>query len=178
MRDYELLYIVSGSAPEPDATKVADEVGALIGKQGGTLAGEDEFQGRRKLAYPIGKDGHGWYVVTRFAIDPAKVTEVQRALNLKGSIVRSLIVAASEVPTAEEKAKLEAAGERKSEKDEDKKPVAKAAVPETVAKAAPAKTEPAEAEAEAKPKKQETAAEKKERQSQLEAALSEKLSEE
>lgn len=103
MKDYELLSIVSGGLAEAEATKVSDDVGNALAKLGGK-AEEDTVWGRRRLAYEIGKDDHGWYVITRFSMDPAKVDEFQKALNLNAKVIRTVLVNASEVPTPEEAA--------------------------------------------------------------------------
>lgn len=180
MRDYELLYIVAGDKTEAEATAVTDEVNAFLAKQGGKASDED-VQGRKRLAYEIDKQDHGWYIVTRFAIEPAKVGNLQTNLNLNSHVTRAMIVSADELPSDEDKAKVAEASERRDEEREKPraaaaKPIAK---PETVA-TKPAKIEKTEEAAEkpAKPKKPETAAEKKERQAKLDEKLGEILKDE
>lgn len=179
MKDYELLYIVSGGLSEAEATKVTDDVGNALAKLGGKAQdSEVGFWGRRRLAYEIGQDDHGWYVVTRFSVDPAKLDEFQKTLNLNGKIIRTVLVNAAEVPTAEEAAKAEQAAEQaESDKQEDApakaKPVAEETVPEemkkTVKQASPKpKSEEAPTEG-AKP------ADDKERQAKLDEKLGEIL---
>lgn len=192
MKDYELLYIVSGGLTEAEATKATDEVGSALMKLGGQAA-DDNVWGRRSLAYPIGKDDHGWYVVTRFAMDPAKVDEFSQALNLNRKVIRTVLVKASEVPTPEEAKKAQAATEEAEQAEAEERAAAKQApgvsakaartpqteIPETVRKIAPkagavAEVEPAAAEksaAAATAKPADTAA----RQKQLDEKLGEIL---
>ena len=126
MKDYELLYIVSGGLTEADATKVTDEVGSALMKLGGKAA-DDNVWGRRSLAYPIGKDDHGWYVVTRFAMDPAKVDEFGKSLNLNRQIIRTVLVKGDEVPTPEEVKKAQAATEEAEKAEAEERAAAKKA---------------------------------------------------
>lgn len=173
MRDYELLYITSGDKSEDDAAKVTDAVNASLLKAGGKVEDEN-FWGRRKLAYPISKQDHGWYIVTKFSLASDKLAELGKELNLNQSVIRSLILAASEVPTAEEASRIEEAV-KAEETEETKKGAKPVPTPETVKKT-PAKTP--KKVADKKPAKKETATEKKERQAKLEEKLSEILKDE
>lgn len=157
MKDYELLYIVSGGLTEAEATKVIDEVGSALMKLGGKAADENAW-GRRSLAYPIGKDDHGWYVVTRFAMDPAKVNEFGQALNLNRKVIRTVLVNADQVPSPEEVKKAQEATEEAEKAEAEERAAAKKGpgvsakaprteIPETVKKVAP---KPAAAPAPAK----------------------------
>lgn len=147
MKDYELLYIVSGGLTEADATKVTDEVGSALIKLGGKAADENAW-GRRDLAYPIGKDSHGWYVVTRFSMDPAQVDEFSKALNLNRQVIRTVLLNASEVPSPEEVKKAQEATEEAEKAEAEERAAAKKTpgvsaraprteIPETVRKVAP-----------------------------------------
>ncbi len=46
MKDYELLYIVSGGLTEAEATKVTDEVGGALMKLGGQAADDNVWRSR------------------------------------------------------------------------------------------------------------------------------------
>jgi small subunit ribosomal protein S6 len=187
MKDYELLHIVSGGLTEAEATKVTDEVGDALMKLGGKAADENVW-GRRKLAYPIEKDDHGWYVITRFAMDPAKVDEFSKALNLNRKVIRTVLVKASEVPTPEEAKKAQEATEEAERTEAKERGAAKKApgvstkaprteIPETVKKVAPkpvaaAERQPAETD---KPSAAAKPADTAERQQQLDEKLGEIL---
>lgn len=161
MQDYELLYVVQGDESEEDSTKVVDSVNALLMKLGGKVEKEDTW-GRRKLAYEITKQDYGWYVITRFSMDPAKMLDFEKQLRLTNKIIRTVLVRTDELPSDEEIARAE---EAKLAVPKDRK--------ERVS--APPKPVAAKPEADGKPKKEETAAEKKERQSKLNESLGEIL---
>jgi small subunit ribosomal protein S6 len=159
MQDYELLYVVSGEETEEASTKVTDEVNAALLKMGGKVTNEDTW-GRRRLAYEIDKQDHGWYTVTRFSLDGDKTAEFTNQLRLNGKIVRTVLLKAEELPTEEEIARAEEAAAARETRSKER-----------AVKPAPTPDEPKE------PKKAETAEEKKERQAKLEAQL-ERLKEE
>jgi len=176
MKDYELLYIVSGGLSEAEATKVSDEIGNALAKLGGKAEeSSDGFWGRRRLAYPIGKDDQGWYVVTRFSIDPAKLDDFQKVLNLNGKVIRTVLVNANEVPTAEEAAKAKEAAEESDSEKKEMPPKAQSAedeVPEEVKKTVKAAPKP---KVDAQPAKDPKPADDQERQAKLDEKLGEIL---
>lgn len=124
MQEYELLYIIAGSKSEAEVTKVTDEFGAALLKHGGKVpdeapaADDSSESGRRKLAYPIDGNDHGWYVITRFSIGPEKLAELHQTLTIHPDILRTVLLRASEVPSAEEKAKARQAAEAAAAEDE------------------------------------------------------------
>src|SRR5437016_1784044 len=108
MREYELLYIVAGDKSEDETAKVTDAVNKSLLDLGGKVADENVW-GRKRLAYPIAGQEFGWYVITRFTIDGAKVNQFDAALRLNNQVVRTVLVSADEIPSAEEAAKAEEA---------------------------------------------------------------------
>ncbi|MDZ4247685.1 MAG: 30S ribosomal protein S6, partial [Patescibacteria group bacterium] len=97
MKTYELLFIVDGGKTEAEATAVTDEAGAKLLALGGK-AKEQNALGRKRLAYPIAGQDHGWYVLLHLEIDPAKTNDLVRQLNVLSGVVRTVLVAAEEVP--------------------------------------------------------------------------------
>lgn len=182
MRTYELLYIVDGGKTEAEAAAVADEAGAKLLAIGGK-AKEQNSLGRKRLAYPIAGQDHGWYMLLHFEVDPAKTNELVKQLGVLNGIVRTVLVAAEEVPkageivqtpTAVEESKEAAKVTVPEELRKTAKPVAGAA--EAVSKAAPeaAEAAPSEDEAEEQPAKK-PVAKKKASGKDLDAALAEQL---
>lgn len=174
MRDYELLYILPGDKSESEASKLTGEIGAWLEKHGGTVvdtkAGSD-VAGRRRLAYPIDTQDHGWYVITRFSIDPAQLAEFRHGLDLNPNVLRTLLVAADELPTADDLAKLEEAArdrEKEAAKPAPKTPATPAV--KKLEKAAPKKAE--------QPAEPETAETKEQRKVSLDEKLGEILKDE
>jgi small subunit ribosomal protein S6 len=193
MREYELLYIVSGALSEVDATKAVDGISNTLTKLGGKAQEEKSksvrpgFWGRRKLAYPIAKQDHGWFVISRFELAPEKVSEFEHGLRLNDQVLRTVLVKATEVPTPEEAERMREAAEKEGEEAPRSrakpgaasgKPKVAVAPPETVAKTAKpaAKTPPAKAKP--KPAAKPTAAESADRQKKLDEKLGEILKDE
>jgi small subunit ribosomal protein S6 len=192
MRDYELLYIISGDESEEGTAAATDAVNAAVATAGGKVT-EENLWGRRRLAYPIQKQEHGWYVVTRFSLELEQLNPLQQELNLHSKLLRTVLLKASEVPSAEEAAKADEAvseAEAKAAKGKEtgarpsREKAPEPVIEPTAVKAKPAPApEPAKAPVKAaaeKPKtpKKETATEKKARQAVLDEKLSKILNEE
>ncbi|MFA5993871.1 MAG: 30S ribosomal protein S6 [Parcubacteria group bacterium] len=112
---YELFYLVAGSREtELDAIKTATE--AIITTEGGVFE-EKEVIEKRKLAYEIKHETHGFYVARRFEIgDTEKLQTITRNLNLYTGILRSIISLASELPELKTKEERIGAASSRTEK--------------------------------------------------------------
>ncbi|HCU70907.1 MAG TPA: 30S ribosomal protein S6 [Candidatus Moranbacteria bacterium] len=140
---YELFYLVAGSREtELEAIKAATE--EIITTEGGAFE-EKEVVERRKLAYEIKHETHGFYVARRFEIeDTQKIQSITRKLNLHTGILRSIISNASELP--ELKTKEERIGaafnrpERKTQEASEKSAPSKSEekTPKSIEKSIPA----------------------------------------
>ena len=130
---YELFYLVAGSREtELDAIKTATE--AIITAEGGIFE-EKEVVEKRKLAYQIKHETHGFYVARRFEIEETeKIQTITNKLNLHTGILRSVISRASDLP--ELKTKEERIGAASARTDRKPKEVV-----EKVATPAPKKEE-------------------------------------
>lgn len=187
MRNYELLFIVDGGKTEAEAATVADEAGAKLLALGGKGVKQNVL-GRKRLAYPIDGQDHGWYVLLHFEIDPTKAGELVKQLGVLGGIVRTVLVAAAEVPkpgeivqtpTAVEESKEAAKvtvpeALRKTAKAVVDRPEEKPAV-EEAARAVSAKSGTDEDEEDEKKPAKKPAAKKKATAKDLDAALAEQL---
>ena len=89
--DYELMLVLEGQIPEDLAKEVLNKVKKLIEESGGKITLED-FWGRRKLAYKIGHQEHGYYDVLNFTADPEIIKKIENEIKLIGEVVRYLIV--------------------------------------------------------------------------------------
>lgn len=124
---YELLYLIAASR-EADLDTIKKEVEAIITTEGGVFE-EKEVVEKRKLAYQINHETHGFYVARRFeSADTQKNQEITRNLNLYTSILRSIISVASELPELKTKEERIASASAKQERKpkEEKAPVATA----------------------------------------------------
>ncbi|MFA5029958.1 MAG: 30S ribosomal protein S6 [Patescibacteria group bacterium] len=92
MTNYELLYIVSNQYTDDEAEKIKTKVDGLIKKYGG-LIGYNENFGKKRLAYPIKKALHGYYLVTEFEMEDASALKgLVNDLNLDKEILRAQII--------------------------------------------------------------------------------------
>jgi small subunit ribosomal protein S6 len=173
MREYELLYIVSGDKSESEATTAQDAISKILTDHKAKITSED-VQGRKRLAYEINKQQHGWYVVNRFEVEPAQLPEIQRLLSLNNDLARYLLVNAEDVPSEAEKAAQEAAAEAypgRGGRDRDDKPAPKRA-PAAAAKRTETKVEEAPAlKEDAKTEEKKPELSEDERKAQLEEKL-------
>lgn len=126
MKNYELLYIVSNQYTEDELKLVKDKINALLQKYSGNL-GFSEFLGKKKLAYPINKINHGYYVVVEFELeDPTVVKSINNDLKLDKEILRAQIISKPKITPAEierQKRQRARAAEESKPKTEEKKVV-------------------------------------------------------
>lgn len=92
MKKYELMTLVLFSLGESKAkeinTKVKSEIEALSGK-----VLEEDFWGKRSLAYNIGTDNQGFYNVLQFEIPSKKLEKLKSKFNLIDDLERYLVTA-------------------------------------------------------------------------------------
>lgn len=92
MKNYELFYIVPNQYTEDEAKKIEEKVDNLL-KKFGAVIGFQEFLGKRKLAYPINKIAHGYYIVTEFELEEgANMAKIDNELRLDKEILRAQII--------------------------------------------------------------------------------------
>jgi len=131
-KNYELLYIVPNQYTESELKDIKEKVEALLTKSGAVL-GYQEFLGKKKLAYPINKVAHGYYLVVEFELaDPSILKEITNFLRLDKQILRSQIIIKKKITNEEiARQKREAQEERAEparEKSVEEKPARKAEV--------------------------------------------------
>ena len=99
-RTYELVYIMRPDATEQQVADLHTQVTQIIGRMGGTIGEKTDatqaFNGRRKLAYDIGKHKEGLYVLDVIKGDGALVHELDRRLKNTEGLLRHLIVRVDE----------------------------------------------------------------------------------
>ncbi|MDD9935295.1 MAG: 30S ribosomal protein S6 [Myxococcales bacterium] len=86
-REYELVYILKGTATAAAAEKVAERIRDVVGSRNGKLLRVDNW-GRRRLAYPIAKSTRGVFVYLRLVGWNDLVAELERNLRLLDDVVR------------------------------------------------------------------------------------------
>jgi len=88
---YEVVYIIDCSIGDEEIAATVERFKKLVGEHG-TLIGEVEEWGKRKLAYPINDLTEGYYVLMNFEATPEFPAELDRIFKITDSIIRSLII--------------------------------------------------------------------------------------
>lgn len=96
MKQYELLYVLSGELTDAELKGVRSRIDGLITGAGATIK-LNEHAGKVKLAYPIGAHRYGHYILVRFTAEPAQIAKLDADLRLDNEIIRHMIVSADEV---------------------------------------------------------------------------------
>lgn len=139
LRDYEILYIVRPDVEEGDLPTVTKQVEDLIQNLDGQVQRTNVW-GKRRLAYEVGSYREGTYVLTDFAVDPARVPEIETTLKISDTVFRHLVV---RKPELKQPATAAAAPAETSADGDEGEP------PETATVAAAAVASPAEEAGEA-----------------------------
>ena len=90
MNDYELMYVLHPRLSEQEIDAFVDNVSSIVNNYGEVLT-VDRW-GRRRLAYPIGQNMEGFYVLTTFNARPEIGHELESQLNLSENVLRHLII--------------------------------------------------------------------------------------
>ena len=101
-RKYELVYVVSPEATDPQIADLHTQVEAIAQRLGGTIEKTDNW-GRRKLAYEIGPHKEGTYVVEYIDGGGELMKEIDRRLKVTDLIIRHLVVRVDEEQTVIER---------------------------------------------------------------------------
>jgi small subunit ribosomal protein S6 len=94
MRKYELVCIVHPDLDETAFNGAVDKVKGWISDFGGSVDKVDVW-GRRRLAYSIGKQREGNYVLLYAQLDPATLNELDRNLRFHEPVIRFMITQAN-----------------------------------------------------------------------------------
>ena len=102
-RPYEALVILKASGTDEEMARHAAGVEALVTKLGGAVE-RSQPMGRRRLAFPIGRQSEGYYYLVRFTAPTQQIGELERLLRLNEVIVRFLVLQRDEQPAVPAKA--------------------------------------------------------------------------
>jgi ribosomal protein S6 len=90
---YELSFIISPVIAETDHSSVNQEVLDYLKGIDAKITRELYFMGRRKLAYPIANQKHGFYVGLEFETEEkASIKELETKLKHNNSLLRHLVI--------------------------------------------------------------------------------------
>jgi small subunit ribosomal protein S6 len=133
MRKYEIIFVVRPDVPEEDVDKFITQMEGVVTATGGKLE-KTEKLGRRRLAYRVGGQREGFYVLFSLEGSGDTVKEFERRLKVADSVMKFLSVRVDEELKRAEKFKALRA------KQEARRPRSKPAAPP----AAPATAEAAQ----------------------------------
>ena len=94
-RQYELVYILPPDTTEQQAAELHDQIAQIVGRLHGTVD-KTENWGRRKLAYEIGRQKEGVYVLEVLNGSGELMKEVDRRLRVMDQVIRHMIVRVDE----------------------------------------------------------------------------------
>lgn len=90
MRSYELMLVIKPDLTEADVKKVSSEIIKGLNKK---AKSNEDFWGKRKLAYPMQKYTEAFYTVLNFESEPEFAAKLKTELNLNSSVLRYLLTA-------------------------------------------------------------------------------------
>lgn len=94
-KEYETIYILRSDVDADTADKVQGRVAEVVGRDNGKLV-KVESWGRRKLAYPVGKQKKGVYVYVKYIGRGGLVQELERNLKLQDTVLKFQTVQTAE----------------------------------------------------------------------------------
>ena len=90
-RQYELVYILPPDTTEQQVTELHDQLEAVVSRMSGQME-KTENWGRRKLAYEIGHNKEGVYVLEVINGSGELMKELDRRLRVMDQVVRHIVV--------------------------------------------------------------------------------------
>ncbi len=90
-REYELVFVLIGNLDDEAVRNFNERLNQVIEGQTG-IVNSTEIWGRRTLAYPIGKNFDGIYILERFHMLPSGTEEVDRFLRFNENVIRYLLI--------------------------------------------------------------------------------------
>jgi small subunit ribosomal protein S6 len=107
-RTYEVMFIVDTKTSEEDITRLNENLLQVITDQGGTVT-KHEDMGRRQLAYPIGRQTEGHYVLFEVDGSGREIAELERRMRVNDQVIRYITVRVDEDRQRAEKFKAKRA---------------------------------------------------------------------
>jgi small subunit ribosomal protein S6 len=105
VRQYELVYITPAETTEEVLADVHTQVAAVVDRFGGAIERTENW-GRRRLAYEIGGQREGVYVLEVINGPGALTAELDRRLRVLDTVVRHMIVRVDEDLAAADRARV------------------------------------------------------------------------
>lgn len=91
MKPYELTYIISSEMTSEEAETEAKNIELLIQNKEGVII-RSEKPTPKTLAYPIKRQGSGFFVILEFQLEPEHIGEFKEKLQKNSKIIRSMLI--------------------------------------------------------------------------------------
>jgi small subunit ribosomal protein S6 len=89
------MLILPPDADESVVSGAVDRITRIVSEGGGTVGNVDRW-GRRRLAFEIERQSEGYYIVVQFTAEPARITELERSLQLADEVLRFKVIVRGE----------------------------------------------------------------------------------
>jgi len=94
-RQYELVYILPPDTTEQQVTDLHGQIEAVVSRMNGQIANTENW-GRKRLAYEIGHNKEGYYVLQVINGSGELMKELDRRLKVMDIVIRQMIVRVDE----------------------------------------------------------------------------------
>ncbi|MEK7540857.1 MAG: 30S ribosomal protein S6 [Patescibacteria group bacterium] len=91
MKPYELTYIISSEITAEEAEAKAKDIESFIQEKEGVIL-KSEKPSPRTLAYPIKKQGSGFFSGLEFQLEPEHLDELKEKIQKDGKIIRHILI--------------------------------------------------------------------------------------
>lgn len=91
MREYETIYLLKADLPQDQLTELRTKFNDTITVGQGQILAEGDW-GKRRLAYEVAKQKHGYYIYLRYAAPGELVARLERLLKLEDTVLKFLTV--------------------------------------------------------------------------------------
>ena len=96
-KEYEAILIAPSELNPEAVTQLQNQFGELVARQGGRVLG-NTLLGTRKLSYKVGRHQEGHYLQVKLQMPPSGIEGLKRSAALDESIIRMMVVKATDVP--------------------------------------------------------------------------------
>jgi small subunit ribosomal protein S6 len=94
-RIYELVFIIDPATGEEDSTRLVENLQKIVTDQGGAIT-KSESMGRRPLAYKIGRNTEGHFMLFEIEGTGGEIAELERRMRVSDQVMRYLTVRVDE----------------------------------------------------------------------------------
>ena len=97
MNTYESIFVTRPSLSEKELGRIHDKIRTIIEKNGGAVLKSEDW-GKRKLAYEVGKEKKGAYLLYQLRGDGKLVKDLEKLSAVEDDLIRFLIVRMNRTP--------------------------------------------------------------------------------